>query len=258
MVSSDGAQSVSVTTKTLAQVTMTVEIVQLLREGVVRVSLIFGEIEVFATVSHPINFETNSAAKLNECGNTAQERGGPACFDNDHIGVDKERALRQHIRIQVAVRHTRKNGAASPLANAIEVRPRQLPQTQFLTWLCYHNGCLFGRLVRDFAKKYFKRLFGSLKDTAVLTNIVRQVIIFWIVGDLTRSARAVHLGSLLGLVLEDHHIHHAQASVPFDDHFVLLLFHELHFLKTTDFQRIIHLQRAAIRSIKSNLTELSF
>ncbi len=46
----------------------------------------------FDVVPHPANLEVNLVSQLDEGGNTAEQSGGAARLDQDHVGVDKEGA----------------------------------------------------------------------------------------------------------------------------------------------------------------------
>jgi hypothetical protein len=104
---------------------MAVKVVKLLVEATVGEHLIAREGEVLPTVPQPVDLESYLTPETDEGGHATEEGRRTARLEHDHVGIDEERTLAQHISVEVTVRHLREDGAASTHADAVDIRTGQ-------------------------------------------------------------------------------------------------------------------------------------
>jgi hypothetical protein len=162
MIRRDRSEGVSTAIKAFAEIAVAVEVVQLLKEGLVGELLVARKVEILPAVTHPINLEAQKLSKLDQNGNASKQRSSSASLKHHHVRIDKERRLREHISIQVLVGDAREDGAACAATNLVQVTTRQA--TKANPFARKHRS---GRFASNLAKEDLKVLLRAFKDARV-------------------------------------------------------------------------------------------
>mmetsp|Transcript_11482 Transcript_11482/g.27074 ORF Transcript_11482/g.27074 Transcript_11482/m.27074 type:complete len:200 (+) Transcript_11482:874-1473(+) len=188
MVVCDRAERISIAIEALAEVAVAVQIVQLLVKGLVRERLVTGEAKIFAAISHPVQFQSQTTAQLDEDGKAAEEGSRTARLEDEHVGIDEEGALGQDVGIEVLVADVGEDGAPRPGADSIQIRSVQAAEADALDVVLPGSGRRvgigqLGQLrfllvgVGDAAEDDLQSLLGSLEDAGVLTDLTGMVVV---------------------------------------------------------------------------------
>jgi len=205
MIARDRSKGVPIPVEAVAQIAMAVKVVKLLVEATVGEHLIAREGEVLPTVPQPVDLESYLTPETDEGGHATEEGRRTARLEHDHVGIDEERTLAQHISVEVTVRHLREDGAASTHADAVDIRTGKDAKTGADDGITTKGGfalklrvltvwfnltkanlwkqklgkegldhILFRKIKRRGARSLTKSLLGAFENTAVIPKDARS------------------------------------------------------------------------------------